>query len=309
MFALILLSFSSVLEIIIHKNTKHKRYLIQEDWHCLQNKNYSILLIGNSRVWTQLDTKKISQALNKKAYTLGQDGRHIDVLWAKFKTYIKDNEKPDQVFLQFDPYFISKGLTKKTFFGKENYLSYLFFDRLGINHVFKDDYGYHWYDEYLPLVRYVGYKRILFSHILGKLDSRTDTSGFQYGSMIQTKLKESPTWKSKWENPLSTDLVFYNIAYVDSFIIYCNKNKIDLHLFYPPQSWPSYKMVSQKNIVDLNNYAKSKKTDYYNFNDIKYNDSTLFYNHTHLNFNGIPIFTEDFLNYYFKTDSAKATIK
>jgi len=294
LFVLILLMICTLVEFIINKNTEKKQYLFQADWHCLKNRNYKILVIGNSRVWVQVDVKKICKSLNTKAFALAQDGRDISFLWAKFKIYIKDNDKPTHIFLEYDPFFLSGADT--AFFDKDVYLSYLFLDRLGINRLYKNQAGYHFYDQYIPLIRYCGYSDIFIQHLTGR--AKLDSS-FKYGSSLKNLAWGAKPWKAVWNNPNRTDSSLTKISYIDSFVNYCKSNQISLHLFYPPQSWTSYNAVGIKTVSQLNNFLENKHLEFYDFNSRFYNDSTLFYNHLHLNSKGSSIFTDAFLKHYF----------
>ena len=292
--------FSVIVEGVIYIHTKNNQYLIQEDWDKLKNKNFDLLFIGNSRVWLQVDAEMVSEKLNCKAYDLAQDGRMIDLLWIKFKLYIKYNKKPTDIYLLYDPYFFDSE-TNNTFYGKENYLSTMYMDRLGINHVFKNDTGYHQYETYIPLIRYSGYGGLLFDHILNihKADKHSINT-YQYGSdPLNWEWNKYKFWNQKWQHPLITNNPFSNFCYVDSFKQYCKVNNVKLHLFYPPQSWTSYNTVSTNNIQRLTQFAKEKDIDFYNFNSEYYNDSTLFVNHTHLNKKGSILFTNQLLKHYF----------
>ena len=273
---------------------------MQDDWNTRQGKNYDILFIGNSRVWSQVNSELISKSLHLKVFNLTQDGRGIDLLWAKFKVYIKTNKPPGQIYLIYDPYFL-EGRTGNTFYGKEDYLSYLFHDRIGINHLFKNETGFHQYETYIPLIRYIGYKEIFFDHVLGTTiaDARQKRN-IEFGiNIFDFKWGQEKAPITKWSAPLETNLKLVKIQYVDSFKTYCDQNNIKLHLFYPPQSWPSYKLVSDATQRKLKSYAQKQGLEFVDFNKELYNDSTLFYNHMHLNKKGSTLFTAQLMQQYF----------
>jgi len=303
-YLLILLAISYVLELVIYKNTQQKQYLLQADWEIHKNKNYNILIIGNSRVYCQINSEQISKNLNLMAFDLAQDGRGLKVIWAKFKLYSKTNRNPSDIFLLYDPYFID-GRTDNTFYGKENYLSYIFLNRVGINYLFNNEKGFNKYEVYMPLVRYRGYQNILMEHLFGKhTNSSKQDSSFKYGSVqndwIWNRYNDTSKINAKnWNNPLVTNVKLNEISYIDSFRLYCNQNNIKLHLFYPPQSWPSYNKVSKKNKDELAIYAKKNDLEFFDFNSPIYIDSSMFYNHMHLNKKGNDFFTKKFLNHYF----------
>jgi hypothetical protein len=65
---------------------------------------------------------------------------------------------------------------------------------------------------------------------------------------------------------------------------------------YPPQSYPSFKLISKEIILKLNQFANNRKITFWNFNNIKYDDSNLFYNHMHTEIKGSLIYTKDIID-------------
>jgi hypothetical protein len=276
------------IEQLIEKNLAHNQYQIQEDWHVKHQDVNEILFVGNSRTWRLVNTEKITQLLGQKSYALCQDGRDSRILYHKLKTYLLRNKSPKQIFLQFDPYFINP-LNFNTFYGKQNYLGYIFNDRLGINYLFKDEIGFNKYEEYIPLKRYFSINNgpsILYSHLANKtIENKT----FKYGSESK---------KINWENGTDfsiSESITINLKfnYIDSILELCKVKLIKINFIYPPQSYPSYQKVEKSALLKLDSFAKSRNINYWNFNSIKYNNVKLFYNHLHLNDKGSNIYTID----------------
>jgi hypothetical protein len=292
-----------LIELLIYINTDSERYLLQADWHIKHPLQNDILIIGNSRVFVQIDGKLLSKILGVKCYALAQDGRDSKVLWNKFKVYLNNNQAPDRVVFQLDPSFIpTKSINDNTFYGKNDYISYLFMDRLNINSVFSKELGFEKYDEYFPLVRYVHYPELFDKHLFRRSAPVTD-EGFYLDSSLAfgTSPKfwfwnDNPIGQSDWSHPdkISGKISF---SYVDSFRIYCKANEIDLKFIYPPQSYISYCRVDSTLIDEMIVYAKKYNLSYKNFNSTKFNDTSLFYNHMHLNHKGASLFTYELGNY------------
>ena len=299
-YVLLLFVIGYGLELIIYYNTKNKQYALQADWDNKIQENYDNLFVGNSRLWVQLDLKSFNQQTNVKSYALSQDGGKVDVLWSKFKVYLKNNRAPRRIFLQFDPYFLSY-LNKNTFYGKENYLSYIFFDRLGINKLFYGLVGFNYYEVYLPIIRYWGFSEVSKEHVFGKILKKDDfwknPKTFKYGTNPQNWHWAQFSDTKTWQNPELTNKPM-DLTYVDSFRNYCNKNHVNLTLYYPPQSWLSYQKVDIKLKKELMEYAYKNKLIYWNFNNPNYNDSALFYNHMHMNKKGTERFTLELIRRY-----------
>ena len=301
-YLLLIFCILAILEVIIWNNVSNTQYLLQADWHIKRNYTNKVLFIGNSRTWVHVDVKEFSSQTQVKAYSLAQNGRGSEVLWYKFIKYMENNPPPELIYLQFDPTFtIIEGLQANTFYGKENYLSYLFLNNLKINKNFSKERGYNGFEQYVPLIRYIGYKDLFIRHLLkhDKIQTKNPESDyrlFEYGSnpskWLWGNIKES-----RWNTPNKT-IGKLNFQYIDSFVTYCRQNSIELNLIYPPQSYPSYGKVSQSLIDTLNNYSKRKNIPFKNFNSPSYNDSTMFYMHIHLNTKGAKQYTNELIHHY-----------
>lgn len=296
---IVLLSF--LLEAVIDKNTDSKQFLSHDNWNSNINKNHDMLFIGNSRVWVQIDAELISNKTNFKVYNITQDGRGANILWHKYKQYLKTNTDPKEIFLQFDSKFISN-IYSKSFYGKENYLTYVYHNPLKLNNLFKDEFGFNDIDTYIPLIRYYHNQEVLYAHITGIQNYNwVDSKTYKYNyAPMYYKWNENKMWNAIWEKPLIYNYNSKNINYIDSFRIYCQTNDIKLHLFHPPQSWTSYNKRLKNNTEVLLNYVSKYNLEFHDFNNINYNDSTLFYNHTHLNYKGSQMFTNQIIEHYFK---------
>ncbi len=297
----VMIIISFLLEMLIEKNNKEKQYIFHANWHTIVNQNYDKLFIGNSRVWVQINAELISLKTNSKVYNLTQDGRGANILWYKFKNYLKYNTPPKEIFLQFDNKFISN-IYKNTFYSQENYLTYIYHDPLKLNKLFQEEYGFSDYETYIPLIRYFRYKEILYSHLTGHQNyDWHNIKTYKYGfDAMDLTWNANNSWKSIWNNPSTKQYNTNNLKYIDSFRIYCNANNIKLHLFHPPQSYTSFKKTGQNSRKILSQYILKYNLEFQDFNSNIYNDSTLFYNHTHLNRKGSKIFTDQIINHYFK---------
>jgi hypothetical protein len=303
MYLLLLLIVGGIIEYVIYRNTLNRQYLLQADWDSKVNENYDALFIGNSRLWVQMDLKLLNSETSTKNYALSQDGSKIDLLWYKFHNYLKNNNLPKSIYLQFDPYFLTY-LNAGTFYGKENYLSYIFFDRLGIDSLFNGLDGFNKLETFIPLIRYYGYPTEFKEHVLGRMLKRDkmwrDSSRFNYGtSPQQWYWSNFNKGTKKWENPEYTYKPM-DFSFVDSFRIYCSDHNIKLILYYPPQTWRSYNRVALNLKNQLVKYASKYDLVFYNFNNSNYDDTSLFYNHMHLNAKGASKFTNEMMQCYKK---------
>lgn len=286
------LTFGFIAEKIIASNLNKSRFLLQADWHIRHNAYNECLYIGNSRTWVHVDAEMITNAVHKKSYCLAQDGREAKILFWKLKTYLLFNRNPKEIFIQFDPYFISNR-NDGTFYGKKNYLGYIFGDRLKINKIFSSEIGFNKYDEFVPLIRYFQTKDAL-PHLIAHLSGVpiNQSPSFKYGSELQ--IRDWAT-SSRYFDPEETKIEL-NFNYIDSIVNLCKSIKIKPILIYSPQTYTSYKKVSQNTLSQLKNYSQSRDLKFWDFNSQSYNDSTLFYNHMHLNHVGAKKFTSQLID-------------
>jgi len=276
------LLFLSVEQLITYKQGKGFRATQQNDWHDLKNHNSDILFIGSSKIWVDINPFAVSRKLGAKSENISQDGQTIDVLWLKFKQYVKVNKEPKEIYVLCDPYFIG---IRHDLYGFDDFKSYFFMDRYNVG-LLKQKQGYETYYRYMPLLA-VGAQSLRFILNYQTEDTYTRTRGYNHQDLH---------WIGNWNHPpQKLNLGLNGTNYLDSFSHYCKKNKITCYFIYPPVSPPSYRVLSgyrafydsiAKRNIDLKNYN----------NDKLYNDSTLFYNHMHLDEKGVEVFMGQLLS-------------
>lgn len=265
-----------------------KRYYFQADWHDLSKHNSNVVFIGNSRIYRHIDPFMAQRLFNVKAEILAESGQGVQILWLKFKKYILGNNIPNEIYVLYDPYFLKQ---KKQIYGLDNIRTGFYNDRINLTSLSDFD-GYENYYRFLPLSAITPslFLRILFNITVNKNKSFSKTHGF---------LKQDFNWEGDWNHPEFT--VVDSISnYIDSFVVYAKKNQVKLYLIYTPQSSPSYNNVLNKErLLNYYHFLMNKYDydfTYLNYNHFKeYNDSTLFYNHMHLNSKGVNVFMNQFL--------------
>ena len=147
---------------------------------------------------------------------------------------------------------------------------------------------------YIPMM---AYQAGFVAKVL-KGDTITSDESFELTRGFQSR---NWKWSGNWKQPelfrIEMDLVS---PYVDSFINYASRNKVRLYLMYPPQSAVSYagSVKPAQFHQKVNEYRRKYGHDihYLDMNTpVLYNDSTLFYNHLHLNSTGVQLFMKDLL--------------
>ena len=295
---LILYTLGLLAEYRLYRNTRELYYSRQADWHLYHRNKNKVLFIGNSRTSVQVDVPASIHYFDAPMYCLSQDARRVNVFWYKFKKYIERNPAPKAIVLQADiSSLLSIGLNMNTFYGKDKYLSYLFFNQLGINQYFKHEEGFKTYETFVPLVRYIPYMSYLDAHWRKKF-SDPYAAPSNYGSWLfkpepGKKLTEIDVVKESQKKLVQEGTDYIDLRYVDSFMTYCKKKNIFLVGVYPPQSWLSYQTENKEAVNRIQNMFEQRGIPYRNFNSPTYAADSLFYNHLHLNELGAKQYTHE----------------
>jgi hypothetical protein len=276
--------------LIYYKINNGNRYYFQADWHDLKNHNSDILFIGNSRTWVHVDPFKIQNRFKVKCEIIAVDGQGPHLTWLKFKEYIKSNTIPKEIYLQFDPLFFTD---KKDLFGLKTFRTGFFLDRIDLSSLKKYE-GFSNFYRFIPLLAIDA--PLLFKIISNDTVSISDSYEMTHGFKSQNIM-----WKGNWKNPEYSIINEQQSSYIDSFVMFSKKNKACLYAIYSPQSLISYMNTKNPEILEKKVNYLSKiynyPIEYINFNPSQlYNDSSLFYNHTHLNNHGVDIFMNQLLN-------------
>jgi hypothetical protein len=267
------------------------RYYFQGDWHDLANHNSDILFIGNSRIWSQINPFQVQQKFGISAEIIAADGQDVHFLWEKYKKYMEQNKLPSEIYLQYDPFFVFE---RNDLYGAYNIQTCFFGGRVDLSSL-SNRRGYKSIYCYVPMAAYKPdfLLKVIRNDTLPIGDSFEKRRGFQARNL---------QWSGDWINPEKLKLDMDAVSpYVDSFVLHAKKNKIDLYFLYPPQSGVSYRKS-----MDTTHFLKSvgtyrKKYDFeigfLNMNHSNvYDDSTLFYNHLHLNALGVDVYMRQLLN-------------
>jgi len=273
--------FFGVEALITHKMKNGFRVTFQNDWHDLKNHNADIVFIGSSRIWVEVNVFEVSKKFHAKAEIVGQDGQTIDMLWEKFKRYADVNATPKEIYVQCDPLFVTM---RRNLYNFNDFKSYLFMDRYDIGNL-KEKEGYKLEYKYVPLLA-VGTQ---------SLDYLLDWQTPKPYAMTHGFVSQDRPWQGDWYHPLKIErLKLEGINYLDSFNDYAKAHHIACYFLAPPISWPLYEEMKKDHTVEAK-IAREHLT-YLDYNNKKtYNDSTLFYNHMHLNKTGVSVFMKQFL--------------
>ena len=147
------------LDTIITHNLQHSDALMFSRWNQVvyDTTQYDVLINGNSRAWTFYDPFIIDSICGVKSYNLGLDGRWLPSQIARYKFYRQYHNPPKVIVQSVEQFTLSAENNK---FEREQFTPYLYMGSL-----YEDihtDEGYTFVDRYIPFVRYIGYRNVIF---------------------------------------------------------------------------------------------------------------------------------------------------
>lgn len=234
-----------ILELPVQWNYEHQ-ITDAGDWHRLDSINAEILIIGNSRVESGFDATMVEAKTGLKTYCLAQTGWQSRLLRKKLENYLKVNPQPKFLVVQSDPLHLG---TRSDWYAKPSFLKYLFLDRENLFDTMKPYQGFHWYEFFIPFVRYTGvpgqYIRDAFNlpfplqRVKGYRPNhgrnRNEPIPYEELSMTHTNIEflsefysQSPQSKKIAVFPLVTPALYERITGVDELNRFCTSSQVTL---------------------------------------------------------------------------------
>jgi hypothetical protein len=244
---------------------------------------YDLVICGSSRAWHFYDPRVVDGIGGVNSYNLGLDGHGITTQVARYKAYRLTHPKPKCVVQNVD-FFTLEPSNK---FEREQFLPYIMNDSL--YEWIRDEEGFRFVDKYLPFVRYIGYRDVLFEG----LELPNDI--VRYSGLYKGFEAVSGVWDPSIQ--YTTDSLKFSCneelsAIFEKYIAQLRKDSIEVVLVYGP----IYR-------GDLNKKASAEEEKMYAyFNECaeKYGcyvlnylwtyicaDTYYFYNATHINKYGV----------------------
>lgn len=247
------------------------------------------IIIGSSRANYHVNPKQVEQRIGKVGYNLGYNGSNPFETKLMFKEFLKIG-KVKRLFVQVDYTFIYE---QPDLIGQLNFIPYLNEDEI-YKEFMKVDSSYV-YTKHVPFYRYqkfesrLGYRNVIMSALSDKTPKFTDSLGFTFVSKV---LKNDKGHSKKLINVKNRHLKEINLI--------AKQEGIEVTFFTAPVFKPNY---------DLNK-LEDQLTNYSNFIDA-IEDRNYFNDPTHLNAEGAKIFTDIFIDQFYKTkeDSVMESIK
>lgn len=251
----------------------------------------NILIQGSSRAWVQVDPAILEKVTGQSAYNLGLDGYDFSLQNCRYQIYEKYNQSPQTVIQILDIGTLNR---RQDLYMYEQFLPY-YQERLVVDTISQFE-GWHWYDYYLPLVKYAGkynYAKIGLLEYLNLAHIESYKYKGYWGKNI--------TWTDAFYNftksyPLGvvqkTDP--RNIAQFDQFLAKMQKKQIRVILVYAPEYYQVDPYLKNKDeiIAIYQRFADKYGCEFYDFSDNYLSmDKKYFYNAEHLNKAGAELFT------------------
>lgn len=249
---------------------------------------YDVVIMGSSRGWVQYDPLVLDSVLNINSYNLSVNGRGIISQIIKYRIYERRHGCP-QIIIQNVDCFL---LAEDNGFEREQYLPYLF-DKELFNMI-KMREGFSSFDRIVPLIRYAGYEQMI-KEGLG-LHSKLFKSGVIKGYRPTYAAWSGQKLKAIKEVGLGMDPVAVSVF--EEFLGECREKGVKVVFVYAPfysgarlkmstenqrAMFDSFERIAQKNNVSIFSWWDAPMSE----------DTSFFYNATHLNADGAALFTNE----------------
>ena len=215
------------MDTLITNNLHHSEARMFRNWNEVfyDTTHYDLLISGSSRAWVFYNPMILDSALNVNTYNLGLDGHGITTQVARYHAYRTTHPKPKCIVQTID-FFTLQPSNK---FEREQFLPYLMFD--GLFDEIDEEEGFSYIDKYVPFVRYIGYRDVIFEGIGLSNDI------VRYSDLYKGFATSDACWDPSI--PYTTDSLMFMCEekpkeVFESFIKELRENNIEVVLAYGP---------------------------------------------------------------------------
>lgn len=289
---LIILAVFVIADRYITKNLHHSDAIMFHRWNDIifDSTYHDVIISGNSRAWHFYNPYVIDSICGTNSYNLGLDGRYISSQVARYNVYLQFHRRPKCVVQSVEHFTLSS--SKNNRFEREQFLPYFYINSL-YNDIYMDE-GFTLIDKYVPFVRFIGYRDVIFEgfHLHNDLVRYNNFyKGFEEGGR-------------EWNNTKYTiDSIKFSCDSIEAirferFISQLIKDSISVVLVFGPMYRGSIDTVivreEEQRMYDWFNACADKYgcpvLNYMQL-DICF-DTDYFYNATHVNYKGAQIISE-----------------
>lgn len=252
-----------------------------------------VLILGSSRAWVQFSPKIIGDGLGMSCYNLGVDGYTLDMQLASYAMYKKHDGLPKMVVLSVDTFSFYPRVGLYT---SDQFLAHL---SDGIVWDAVEPYGYfHWYDRYVPLVRYRGRLDLITKGFKSALHLEQFTSLKYRGYMGKDQTWSNDFTKYEQEHPqgMTQSIAPSFVNAFESFLRECRRDNVVVAVVYSPEYYEAQQLFANRGDVFQIFTSMTKKygDSFLDFSkDPICYDTTYFYNSQHLNVRGAELFSRE----------------
>ena len=252
-----------------------------------------VLILGSSRAWVQFSPKIIGDGLGMSCYNLGVDGYTLDMQLASYALYKKDDGLPKMVVLSVDTFSFYPRVGLYT---SDQFLPYL---SDGIVWDAVEPYGhFHWYDRYVPLVRYRGRVDLLTKGFKSALHLEQFTSLKYRGYMARDQTWSNDFAKYKQTHPqaITQKIAPSFVNAFESFLQECRRDNVLVVVVYSPEYYEAQQLLTNRGDVFqiFTSVTKKYGVTFLDFSkDPICYDTAYFYNSQHLNVRGAELFSRE----------------
>ena len=271
-----LLGLAFVADFVITKRLQKSTTRMLVVWNDIYSGNlqHDVLIMGNSRAWTQYSPQILDSILGVNSYNIGIDGSHFNRQILRYDTYRRFNAKPKAIIQNVD--FATLGVT--TGLEREQFFPYFFDDTLKTESSKYEKYNI--FEKYLPAYRYIGHKHMIHEGIRLVGDKAGLKKGY-YGV-------DKP-----WDGTFFHEIIEFEhaqnsntMSLFDQYLAKAYSENIRVIFVFAPMYVGATKKL--KNVEGMflmfDSIAQKYNIPILNYNDdpVSY-DTLCFYNATHLN--------------------------
>lgn len=276
------------LDILITNNLKHSDAHMFNTYNAIYSDTLqcNAVVMGSSRGQVQYDVRILDSIAGLNSYNISVDGRCIDAEVVIYNAYRHHAPRPKVIIQNID----WGTLQMSNGYEREQYLPYL--DKDDLFDQTCENEGFSWADRWLPLVRYAGYRNIIFEGL--GLPAKVARPENIYKGYIAV---DAPWDGSAFQN-IDTLGFEYNpqaVTIFEKYLAQCQKEGIHVVMVYAPfyigatrkmghgvdSMFAIYQSFADRYGCDILNYT---------YDSISY-DTLNFYNASHLNRRGAEQFS------------------
>lgn len=296
LFLIMVLGIAVIADIVVSnglRKTTIRPFAVWNDIYNGNNLNNDLVFIGASSCWSSYNPIVFDTILNISTYNLGIDGHS----WypcqpLRYNTYMRYAEKkPMYVVINIDMGTFSR--MNEPQYEREQFFPYFWLDDSLVSQV-REMKDFSLMDRYCPMWRYIGYRKWIEAGAARTFGKKH----FEDDGVYKGHRGNEYSWERASLNTMDSVTIDYYQEVAESFIQFIEKRKEEGQVVILAKS-PVYHELQERfsNCKEMcglyDSIAKvvgATLLDYWNHPIIQ--DSTYFYNSTHLNKVGADLFSE-----------------